>query len=136
MKKAKKGTIALVNRTRNCIGDIHHYLPEKEGEYQIGSWRGHLNIRLVRKLPGLKVKGRYPMEAYTLRDIPIQNLPEKLEFVDTWYLHLTHLKRSGWRHQLGTIGRMRKYKFFGKSKALKMAKDENLLRQIQDGKSL
>ena len=111
MKEAKKETIALVNRTKNCIGDLNHFLPEEKGKYQIGPWKGHLNIRAIRNIKGLKVKGEYPLEAYTLDGKKIQNLVEKLEFVDTWYLHTTHLKRSGWLHQLKTIDRVKKFKF-------------------------
>ncbi len=124
MKKAKKQTIALVNKTRNCISDVYHYSPESEGEYQIGPWEGHLNIRAIRKIDGLQVKGEYPLEAYSLKGKPIQELVSRLEFVDTWYLHATHLKRSGWQHQLRVIDRLKKYKFLGKGKALKMKKEE------------
>jgi len=112
MKSAKPNTIALVNRTKNCISDLNHFVPEINGRYQIGPWKGHLNIRLVRKLPGLKVEGEYPQEAYTLNGKKIQDLVERLEFVDTWYLHTTHLKRSGWLNQLRVIDRMKKFKFF------------------------
>jgi len=119
MKKAKKQTIALVNRTRNCIGDVYHYLPESKGQYRIGPWQGHLNIRAIRKVPGLKVIGQYPLETYTYQTKPLQNQPDKLEFVDTWYLHLTHLQRSGWLHQLNVINRFKKFKFWGKRLKLK-----------------
>lgn len=114
MKQAKPETIALVNRTRNCVGDLYHYLPESAGHYQIGPWYGHLNIRVIKNLPGLKVVGEYPHEAYVYRGKPLQNQPENLEFVNTWYLHLTHLKRSGWRHQLQVIDRLKKFKFWGR----------------------
>lgn len=111
-QKANKKTLALVNRTRNCIGDINYYLPESKGEYQIGPWRGHLNIRLIRNLPGLEVKGEYPLEAYVLKGRSLQKQVARLVFVDTWCLHTTHLKRSGWRHGLRTIDRLKKFKFF------------------------
>ena len=111
MKEAKKETIALVNKTRNCIGDLNHFLPGEKGKYQIGPWKGHLNIRAIRNVKGLRVEGKYPLEAYTLNGKKIQNLVERLEFVDTWYLHATHLKRSGWLHQLRVIDRMKKFKF-------------------------
>jgi len=110
MKKAKQDTIALVNRTKNCIGDLNHFSPEEKGKYQIGPWKGHLNIRAIKNIKGLKVKGEYPLEAYTLNGRKIQDLVERLEFVDTWYLHATHLKRSSWLHQLRVIDRMKKFK--------------------------
>ncbi|HLD27297.1 MAG TPA: glycosyltransferase [Patescibacteria group bacterium] len=114
MTKAKPKTIALVNRTRNCVGDLNHYLPESKGRYRIGPWSGHLNIRAIRNLPGLKVIGSYPNEAYVYKGRKLQDQPEKLEFVDTWYWHTTHLKRTGWWHSLKVIDRLRKFKFRGR----------------------
>jgi len=119
MKKTNKSTLALVNRTRNCIGDIYHYLPDSKGEYQIGPWRGHLNIRAIKNLSGIQVVGQYPLETYTFQGKPLQDQPEKLEFVNTWYLHLTHLKRTQWCHQLNVIDRLKKYKLWGKRLKLK-----------------
>lgn len=110
MKKASPATNALVNRTRNCVGDLNHYLPETEGKYHIGPWSGHLNIRAIRNLPGLTVAGEYPNEAYVYEGKKLQDQPERLEFVDTWYYHVTHLKRTGWRHGLRVIDRLRKFK--------------------------
>lgn len=128
IKKAKPKTIALVNRTRNAIGDIYYYLPESKGHYQIGPWQGHLNIRAIRNINGLKVIGKYPLEAYTFKDKPIQNLTKRLEFVDTWYLHLTHLKRTSWWHQLNVIDRLKKYKFLGERLKLKPNEIPEVLR--------
>ena len=112
---AKPDTLALVNKTRNCIKDIYHYLPDSKGQYQIGPWRGHLNIRAIKIHPSLKVVGQYPLESYTVNNLPLQNQPEKLEFVDTWYLHTTHLKRSNWFNQLNVIDRIKKFKLTGQS---------------------
>lgn len=112
-KKSKPDTLALVNRTRNCIKNIYHYLPESKGRYKIGPWQGHLNIRLIKNSKSLKVVGEYPQEAYTFQAKPLQDQPVKLEFVDTWYLHTTHLKRSGWFHQLSVIDRLKKIKLLG-----------------------
>ena len=125
IKSAPKETIALVNRTRNCVKNIYHYLPESQGHYQIGPWHGHLNIRAIRNLPGLKVVGEYPLEAYTINNTPIQDQPDKLKFVDTWYLHLTHLKRSSsWLSELKVIDRLKKHKWFSRFKPLKLKPDE------------
>jgi len=112
IKAAKPNTIALVNRTRNCIGDINHFLPESEGRYKIGPWQGHLNIRAIKNLPGLAVTGEYPQESYVYKGKSLQDQPERLEFVNTWYLHTTHLKRSSWRHSLKVIDRLKKFKLF------------------------
>lgn len=110
MRSARPETIALVNRTRNCIGDLNHYLAESQGRYKIGSWSGHLNIRAIRNLPGLKVTGSYPNEAYIFEGKKLQDQPERLEFVDTWYYHATHLKRTGFWHSLRVIDRLKKFK--------------------------
>jgi glycosyltransferase involved in cell wall biosynthesis len=115
IKQCNNETIALVNRTRNAVGDLYHYLPESEGHYQIGRWSGHLNIRAVRNLAGLTVKGEYPNEWYEYPGKKIQSQPERLEFVDTWYLHTTHLKRSGnWISEIKTLDRLKKHKWLGK----------------------
>jgi len=149
IKQSGPETIALVNKTRNVVGDIYHYLPEPEGHYQIDQWKGHLNIRAIRNLSGLTVKGEYPNEWYELHDKKIQNFsicsnqesPGRtarrfldryqdfcLQFVDTWYLHTTHLKRSGnWLSELLTIDRLKKHKWFYRLKGnqlLKMGKFE------------
>lgn len=106
-------TLAFVNRSRNCVGDIYHYLPESTGRYHIKGITGHLNIRLIKKVPGLKVIGEYPLEAYTLNDTPIQDLTSKIQFVDTWYLHTTHLPRSTKpRSDKNVIDRRQKRKFW------------------------
>ncbi len=128
MRAAKPTTIALVNRTRNCLGDISHYQPESAGHYQIGSWQGHLNIRAIKKIPGLKVEGQYPLESYAHQGQSLQDQPDKLEFVDTWYLHTTHLQRSGWQHQFKVIDRLKKYKFWGKRLKLKTSEIPQTLR--------
>lgn len=109
-KKARPETLALVNRTRNCVGDLNHYLPETQGQYRIGPWSGHLNIRAIRNLTGLKVIGSYPNEAYMYQGKKLQDQPERLAFVDTWYHHTTHLKRTGWRHQFLVMDRIKKFK--------------------------
>jgi glycosyltransferase involved in cell wall biosynthesis len=112
IEKAQPNTIALVNRTKNCIGDINHFLPESKGQYHIGPWQGHLNIRAIRNLPGLKVVGEYPDEAYIYQGKKLQDQPENLEFVNTCYLHTTHLKRTAWRHSFKVIDRLKKFKLF------------------------
>ena len=121
IKRCGPETIALVNKTRNVVGDIYHYLPDSEGHYQIGSWTGHLNIRAIRNLPGLTVKGEYPDEWYEYEGKKIQDQPEKLKFVDTWYLHTTHLKRSdSWLAELKTVDRLKKHKWFYWLKRIKL----------------
>ena len=126
----RSGNNGFSCRTRNAARDIYHYLSESKGHYKIGPWSGHLNIRAIRNLPGLIVKGEYPNEWYELGGVKIQNYPEYkkarpsggrpglnkyLEFVDTWYLHTTHLKRSkSWLSEFLTIDRLKKHKWFYK----------------------
>lgn len=122
MKQCDNKTTAFVCRTRNAVGDIYHYLPESEGHYQIGFWKGHLNIRAIRNLPGLTVRGEYPNEWYELNGKKLQDQPEGLKFVNTWYLHATHLKRSGsWWSELLTIDRWKKHRWFYKLRRKKLA---------------
>lgn len=113
IENAQPKTIALANRTKNCIGDLDHFLPESKGRYRIGPWQGHLNIRAIKNSPDLRVVGEYPNEAYVYQGKKLQDQPENLEFVDTWYLHTTHLKRSSWWHSLKVIDRLKKFKLFG-----------------------
>ncbi len=116
---APDNTIAFFNQTRNCVGDIWHYLPESKGKYVIKGIRGHLNIRLIKNITGLKVQGSYPLESYQLNNQPIQTLSDRIQFVDTWYLHTTHLPRSTSKLAESTvIDRLQKRKFrFGKQMA-------------------
>ncbi len=128
IKNAKLSTLALVNKTRNCVNDIYHYLPESKGHYQIGPWQGHLNIRAIKNLLHINVVGQYPLESYTYQNQPLQDQPDKLEFVNTWYLHTTHLKRSGWLHQFNVIDRFKKFKPWGKRLKLKPSELPEVLR--------
>jgi glycosyltransferase involved in cell wall biosynthesis len=90
---ANSTTLAVVNRTHNCIGDIWHYLPEKFGSYNLAGRSGHLNIRLMRTR-NYTLKGQYPLEGYYYQNKLINNTPGNLEYSETWYLHLTHLSRT------------------------------------------
>lgn len=86
--------IAVYCRTRNAVGDIYHYLPESSGGYQFQGKTGNFAMRAFCNIPDLKVDGIYPLETYTFNGKALNNWDEKLQFVDTWYLHATHLKRS------------------------------------------
>ncbi len=86
--------IAVYCRNRNAVGDIYHYLPENAGKYQFEGKTGHFTMRAFRNIPGLKVDGTYPLETYKYNGNSLNDWNEKLFFVDTWYLHATHLQRS------------------------------------------
>jgi len=110
--KTSSKTQAFFTRTRNSVGDIYHYLPQSKGRYHIKNKTGHLNIRLIRNHPQLKISGLYPLEAYTFNNQPIQNLNPQLKFVNTWYLHTTHLPRSTHKStNKNVINRLQKQKF-------------------------
>ncbi len=86
---------AVIARTRNCVGDIYHYLPESTGKYHLKGVTGHLTVRAYRQLPGYNWIGHYPMEAYADRSHQkINNQNEDLAFFDNFYWHMTHLTRS------------------------------------------
>ena len=79
------------------VGDIYHYQVEAAGRYLIDGRRGHLTIRAInRKIPGLCVKNPYGQEGYFDESSkPIQERsPKKRKFLDTPFMHLTHLARS------------------------------------------
>jgi len=97
LKKQNENIWAVAMRTRNCVGDVYHYLPEGAGNYQILGRKGHLTIRAYRKMPGLSWAGDYPLEHYG-------DLSGHVAFFEGFYWHMTHLARSsakekvkGWR---------------------------------------
>jgi hypothetical protein len=76
------------------VGDIFHYQEESAGRYSLAGKKGHVSLRFLRNVGGLKVRGTYPYEFYTADNKrPIQEV-RKIEFTDIPYLHLTHLSRS------------------------------------------
>lgn len=100
---------AMVNHTRNCVGDIYHYLPESFGHYHLLGRTGHYNIRLMKTL-NYEVKGTYPDEGYYYQGKLINEKDDWLAFSEAWYLHATHLERSGRGVQLNaiTLGRRKR----------------------------
>src|SRR5690606_23049545 len=104
--------IGAVVRTRNCVGDIFHYQPESAGQYRLKGRKGHLTIRAYRKDKNYSWRGEYPLEGYMDKDGKLLNdQDDKLIFVDTYYYHLTHLKRSNEADSSRVIDRMKKYKY-------------------------
>lgn len=93
-EKKESQIIAAFNRTRNCIGDVYHYLPYESGGYEIAGIKGTLNIRLIKNKPNLLLTGEYPWESYADENGPIEKQSKNLLFVDCWYLHTSFLKRS------------------------------------------
>lgn len=93
-KTMPKDKLALVCRTRNCVGDVWHYLPQNAGNYSLAGQRGHLSMRLFRTSSQLSVSGEYPLEAFLYQGVALNDQPDRLLFVDAHYWHLTHLSRS------------------------------------------
>lgn len=92
--------IAGFCRTKNAVGDVWHYLPDDAGKYHFAGYKGHLNMRLFRSSRQLSVAGTYPLEGYTYQGRPLNDWDEKLFYIDTWYLHATHLQRSSLSDQV------------------------------------
>lgn len=106
-EKADSSVNALFQRTRNCIGDVWHYLPDSAGHYSIGGKKGNLNLRLMRKTKDLQVVGEYPLEVYRDKNGPLLE-QDHLEFVDCWYLHTSFLKRSTQQGKTsGSLGKVK-----------------------------
>lgn len=95
------------------VGDIYHLQEEMAGRYKLLGKKGHLSLRVFnKKIPGLHVDWPYGKESYLDKDNkPIQQR-EKIVFLDTPYLHVTHLKRSNlprrynkYKYELGASAR-------------------------------
>lgn len=81
----------------NCVGDIYHHQSEEAGEYRLLGRKGHLTLKAInRKIPGLHWSMPYGQEGlYNEESTPIQNnKSNRLFFLEAFFLHLSHLKRS------------------------------------------
>ncbi|MBI4099937.1 glycosyltransferase [Candidatus Microgenomates bacterium] len=101
LKSVPKNIIGIFLETRNCVGDVWHYLPSDSGRYRLAGHVGHLNIRAYRKKPGYQWFGQYPLEYYGQKDQPINADPNQLSCFPGFYWHLTHLPRTS---RPGTAG--------------------------------
>lgn len=104
----------LVIPVFNLVGDIYHYLPDAAGKYRLMNKTGHFNIRAVnRNIKGLNIKNTYPLEGfYDGEGRIIQDMEEKIKFVNAPILHLTHLKRSSLDYgDKAVVGRSQKLKY-------------------------
>lgn len=92
------------------VGDIYHIQEAMAGQYVLLGRKGHFNLRAInRNIPNLHVDNTaYPLEGY--RDNKNQLIQESKRtiFLNTPYLHVTHLKRSidkrrfdKFKHELG-----------------------------------
>jgi glycosyltransferase involved in cell wall biosynthesis len=93
-QSAPENVVALVNRNKNCVGDVYHYLPEESAHYELAGRRGNLTIRMIRKTKSLTISGEFPLETFADENGPLQSQDTNLVFADCWYLHTSHLQRS------------------------------------------
>ena len=100
IEENSKSLYALVNPVFNLVGDIYHHQPESAGQYQLLGRKGHFNIRFInRQIPGLHIKGTYPLEGfYDSDEVLIQQQEDHLQFIDAPLLHCSHLSRSTLAH--------------------------------------
>jgi len=90
---------SIVVPTVNLVGDIFHYQEGKAGKYQFFGKTGHYNLRAFsRQIPGLHSSTK-PHGVWGWEDqncVMIQDRdPKNILFLDTPYMHATHLQRSG-----------------------------------------
>lgn len=95
--KKRTSIWGIINRFRNCVGDVYHYQEEEAGRYKIAGYKGHVTVRAINTaIPGLHASGTFRQLGY--RDgsgTLVQNLdPKNLLFLDVYYLHMTYLPRS------------------------------------------
>jgi len=99
----------------NLIGDMFHFQENVAGKYNFkGLPKGHYNLRAYNKnIPGLNSKGEYGNFGwFDGNNNMIQDRnSSKVLFLDTPYLHATHLQRSSKiSKDLEVIQRTKKYK--------------------------
>ena len=116
LQQVTKNKLGVVVRAWNFAGDLYHIHPESfkyQWPYAPKTWNGWANLRVIRKTPGMKVAGDYPLEAYVdNRGVPVQNHgPQKLIFLENRYLHTTYLIRSDTRQRdKSVLNRLKKDK--------------------------
>ncbi|HET7098893.1 MAG TPA: glycosyltransferase [Patescibacteria group bacterium] len=92
-----KNLDSIVVPFKNLTRDMFHFQDEGKGKYKIDEKEGFLTIKAINmKIENLHIGNEYPFEGYFGKNnIPIQNLISKRRvFLETPYLHLTHLRRS------------------------------------------
>lgn len=94
----KNKSKVIVVRRYDLLGDVYHKQNESVGSYQMFGHTGHLLIRLINLalLPGLHVKGEYPLESYyDGKGVCINDLSSTSAYITTRSLyHAMYLKRS------------------------------------------
>ncbi len=91
------------------VGDIYHLQEEKAGKYEIKGKKGHISLKVLnKKIPGLHVDWPYGKEGFFDGSDKLIQEREDVFFLEAPFLHVTHLKRSGFKrthdkfkHELG-----------------------------------
>lgn len=96
LNQTSRDLYGIVNPVVSLVGDLYHHQLESAGEYQLLGRKGHFNIRFInRNIPGLHIKGTYPLEGfYDRNNVLIQQQEDRLKFVDAPLMHCSHLSRS------------------------------------------
>lgn len=88
---------SVVVPTYNMVGDIFHYQEMAAGRYNLLGKTGHYNLRAFNtQIPGLHAQGEHGIFGWNdQNEKRIENRDtKKIIFLDTPYMHMTHLKRS------------------------------------------
>ena len=103
-------TQAIFINTTNVVGDIYHKQPKSAGHYKIKGKVGHLSLRFInlQEVSNLKVDLPHGQQGFFSNGQLIQELP-RVDYVNTAYLHTTHLPRSS--QDKSTIKRSLKLKY-------------------------
>lgn len=95
VQKDDKRIEAIVVPMIVSVGDIYHKQEEKAGRYEILGRKGHLSLKVFsKKIPGLHVDWPYGKESFLDETKKSIQQREGVIFLDTPYLHVTHLRRS------------------------------------------
>ncbi len=104
----------IVVRRYDLLGDVYHRQRETVGTYHLFGQSGHLVTRLLnkKKIPGLHLKGDYPLEGYydsANQSIRSRNV-QKYYITQNYLYHAMYLKRSSQGGNLKHVFNRQKYK--------------------------
>lgn len=88
------------------VGDIYHLQEESAGQYELLGRKGHYSLRAINKnISGLHADWPYGKESYFDENNRLIQERKSIIFLDTPYLHTTHLQRSSAK------GKINKFKY-------------------------
>lgn len=78
------------------VGDIYHIQEGLAGQYNLLGRKGHLSLRAInKKIEGLHVDWPYGKESFLDKNNLLVQEKKNIIFLNSPFLHVTHLKRSG-----------------------------------------